>query len=347
MTDAAWYPDPTGRAELRYYDGSQWTEHISTGGQQSTAPLTPPEASPEDAPTQVGSAPAAQAPAAQGRAAQGQAAQGQGGQGRGAQATYAESAQAQPDQFAQQAQHEHQGQQAQQAQQPAGDAFAGISGDLIDGRFSEVEGTGAVLQNKKLLRVRVGEPFQARQGSMVAYQGNVQFKYQGGGVGKFLKRAVTGEGLSLMGVEGQGDVFLADAAKEVHILQLNNSGISINGDHVLAFSGGLQWNIERVQGAGMLTGGLFNTTLRGTGWVAVTTEGDPVVLNAAEAPTFTDTNAVVGWSVGLQTSLQKSFTAGALIGRGSGEAFQVAFQGAGFVIVQPSEGAVVPPHSHN
>jgi uncharacterized protein (AIM24 family) len=322
MTDAAWYPDPTGQAELRYYDGSQWTEHVSTGGQQSTAPLTPPQATVEqEAPTQVGSAQAAQA----------------------AQAAYGDSAHAQQAQ----AVSSQYGQQPVQAQQPTGDAFAGISGDLIDGRFSEIEGNGAVLQNNKLLRVRVGEPFQARQGSMVAYQGNVQFKYQGGGVGKFLKKAVTGEGLSLMGVEGQGDVFLADAAKDVHILQLNNSGISINGDNVLAFSNSLQWNIERVQGAGMLTGGLFNTTLRGTGWVAVTTEGEPVVLNAAEAPTFADTNAVVGWSLGLQTSLQKSFTAGALIGRGSGEAFQVAFHGAGFVIVQPSEGAVVPPHSHN
>jgi uncharacterized protein (AIM24 family) len=322
MTDAAWYPDPTGQAELRYYDGSQWTEHVSTGGQQSTAPLTPPQATVEqEAPTQVGSAQAAQA----------------------AQAAYGDSAHAQQAQ----AVSSQYGQQPVQAQQPMGDAFAGISGDLIDGRFSEIEGNGAVLQNNKLLRVRVGEPFQARQGSMVAYQGNVQFKYQGGGVGKFLKKAVTGEGLSLMGVEGQGDVFLADAAKDVHILQLNNSGISINGDNVLAFSNSLQWNIERVQGAGMLTGGLFNTTLRGTGWVAVTTEGEPVVLNAAEAPTFADTNAVVGWSLGLQTSLQKSFTAGALIGRGSGEAFQVAFHGAGFVIVQPSEGAVVPPHSHN
>ncbi|MER7556473.1 AIM24 family protein [Nocardioides sp. NPDC126508] len=319
MTDAAWYPDPTGQAELRYYDGSQWTEHVSTGGQQSTAPLAPPQATVEqEAPTQVGSVQAAQA-------------------------AYGESAQAQQPAQAASVQY---GQQAAQAQ-PTGDPFAGISGDLIDGRFAEIEGSGAVLQNKKLLRVRVGEPFQARQGAMVAYQGNVQFKYQGGGVGKFLKRAVTGEGLSLMGVEGQGDVFLADAAKEVHILQLNNSGISINGDHVLAFSNSLQWNIERVQGAGMLTGGLFNTTLRGTGWVAVTTEGEPVVLNAGEAPTFADTNAVVGWSLGLQTSLQKSFTAGALIGRGSGEAFQVAFHGAGFVIVQPSEGAVVPPHSHN
>ncbi|MEU0314696.1 AIM24 family protein [Nocardioides sp. NPDC006273] len=313
MTDAAWYPDPTGQAELRYYDGSQWTEHVSTGGQQSTAPLTPPQANVEqEAPTQVGSA---------------QPMHGDGAQAQVAATQY--------------------GQQPAQVQQPTGDPFAGISGDLVDGRFAEIEGSGAVLQNKRLLRVRVGEPFQARQGSMVAYQGNVQFKYQGGGLGKFLKKAVTGEGLSLMGVEGQGDVFLADAAKEVHILQLNNSGISINGDHVLAFSGGLQWSIERVQGAGMLTGGLFNTILRGTGWIAVTTDGDPVVLNAAEAPTFTDTNAVVGWSLGLQTSLQKSFTAGALIGRGSGEAFQVAFHGAGFVIVQPSEGGVVPPHSHS
>lgn len=290
MTDASWYPDPTGQAELRYYDGSQWTQHVSTQGVQSTAPLTPPAE-----------------PAA-----------------------------------------EHTARTSDQPPQShGGDPFAGVSGDLLDGRYSEVDSAGASLQNKKMLRVRLGEPFQARQGAMVAYQGNVSFKHQGaGGIGKFLKRAVTGEGLALMAVEGQGDVFLADKASDVHVLNLNNSGISINGDRVLAFSAGLDWNIERVQGAGMLTGGLFNTTLRGTGWVAVTTDGEPVVLNAAEAPTFTDTNAVVGWSLGLQTSLQKSFTAGALIGRGSGEAFQVAFHGNGFVIVQPSEGAVVPPHSH-
>lgn len=301
--DASWYPDPTGHAELRYWDGSQWTEHVSTQGVQSTAPLAPPQE-----PAQ-GEAPAQRGPV----------------------------------------RHEPQQEPRHDGRPPAAaaDPFAGISGDLIDGRFAEVDAAGATLQNKKMLRVRLGEPFQARQGAMVAYQGNVSFKYQGaGGIGKFLKRAVTGEGLPLMAVEGQGDVFLADKASDVHVLNLADSGISVNGDRVLAFSAGLDWNIERVQGAGMLSGGLFNTTLRGTGWVAVTTDGEPVVLNAAEAPTFADTNAVVGWSVGLHTSLQKSFTAGALIGRGSGEAFQVAFQGPGFVIVQPSEGAVVPPHSH-
>ncbi|RJS46979.1 AIM24 family protein [Nocardioides cavernaquae] len=227
--------------------------------------------------------------------------------------------------------------------------FAGtISGDLIDGRYGETTSTepGPSLQNDRLLRVRVAEPFMARQGAMVAYQGGVNFTYQGGGAARFLKKALTGEGLSLMRVEGQGDVFLADTAKKVHILRLENSGISINGASVLAFSGSLDWNVERVRGGSIVAGGLFNTTLRGTGWVAITTEGDPVVLDAAEAPTFADANALVAWSVDLQTAIKSTATAGALIGRGSGEAFQVQFGGRGFVIVQPSEGAVVPPHSH-
>lgn len=335
MTAAAWHPDPTGRHELRYWDGSQWTDHVSDSGVQSTSPLNAD-------PAAGGDAGAAQSEDA---------------------APQAEQA---PTQAQPQGQVPPQGQPLGQppaeqpwAQQPAAaygggpvgqqvpaDAFAGISGSLIDGRFTEVEGAGAVLQNKRLLRVRITEPFMAKQGAMVAYQGNVNFAYQGGGAAKFLKKAFTGEGLSLMRVEGQGDVFLADAADEVHILQLTNSGLSVNGKNVLAFSAGLDWNVERVKGGSIAAGGLFNTTLRGTGWVAITTDGDPVVLNPAEAPTFADANALVAWSTHLQTSIRSTFTAGALIGRGSGEAFQVAFQGQGFVIVQPSEGATVPPHTH-
>ena len=219
-----------------------------------------------------------------------------------------------------------------------GDGFAGISGDLVDGRFSEKEAKAIANQNSKLLRVRLGEPFMARQGAMVAYQGNVDFSFEGGGAGRFIKKALTGEGLPLMRCQGQGDVFLAERAYDVHLLNINNSGLSISGKNVLAFSASLDWNIERVKGGSIATGGLFNTTLRGTGWVALTTDGPPVVLNAAEAPTFADTNAVVAWSANLQTQLKTSFKAGALIGRGSGEAVQVSFHGQGFVIVQPSEG---------
>lgn len=226
--------------------------------------------------------------------------------------------------------------------QPLGDGFSGITGDLVDGRFSEKETRPIGNQNTKMLRVRLGEPFMARQGSMVAYQGNVDFAFEGGGASKFLKKALTGEGLPLMRCQGQGDVFLADRAHDVHLLNLTDAGLSVSGKNVLAFSASLDWNIERVRGAGIVTGGLFNTTLRGTGWVALTTDGPPVVLNAAEAPTFADTNAVVAWSATLQTQLKTSFKAGALIGRGSGEAAQVGFHGPGFVIVQPSEGVTLP-----
>ncbi|KRB76991.1 Tellurium resistance protein [Nocardioides sp. Root190] len=317
MTAAAWHPDPTGRHELRYWDGSQWTDHVSDQGVQSTSSVSADggTAGAAGGGTGGGADPAA--------ANQGYGQGGQGGQG------------GQPDQ--QYGQQQYGGQQ----QVPA-DAFAGIAGDLIDGRFSEIDGNGPQLQNPYLLRVRITEPFMAQQGSMVTYQGNVNFAYQGGGAAKFLKKALTGEGLSLMRVEGQGDVFLADTGRNVHILQLNNSGLSVNGKNVLAFSASLEWNVERVKGGSIAAGGLFNTTLRGTGWVAITTDGPPVVLNPAEAPTFADANALVAWSTHLQTSIKSSVSAGALIGRGSGEAFQVAFQGPGFVIVQPSEGPQVP-----
>ncbi len=251
----------------------------------------------------------------------------------------------QPSQTGQQPSHTGQPQQqAGQAQPvPSGgaDGFTGVTGDLVDGRFSEKEAKAIANQNSKLLRVRLGEPFMARQGSMVAYQGNVDFSFEGGGASKFIKKALTGEGLPLMRCAGQGDVFLAERSYDVHLLNLNNSGLSISGKNVLAFSSSLEWNIERVKGGSIATGGLFNTMLRGTGWVALTTDGPPVVLNAAEAPTFADTNAVVAWSAGLQTQLKTSFKAGALIGRGSGEAVQVSFHGNGFVIVQPSEGFTV------
>lgn len=339
----SWHPDPTGRHELRYWDGSVWTDHVADQGVQAMDPLMPQAASTpqqdqqgqqdqQDQRHEEEAAPEPEQPTSYG-------ADPYGASGPVPQAEPADAVdtRAAPE--------------TEQASTPATsgfarDAFAGITGDLIDGRFSEKSGVGVELQNNRMLRVRVTEPFMARQGSMVAYQGDVRFNYQGGGAAKFLKKAFTGEGLSLMRVEGSGDVFLADQGHHVHVLNLHDTGISISGTSVLAFSAGLEWNIERVKGGSIATGGLFNTTVRGTGWVAITTDGEPVVLNAGEAATFADTDAVVAWSAHLQTSLRSTMSAGALIGRGSGEALQVTFAGQGFVIVQPSEGATVPPHSH-
>jgi uncharacterized protein (AIM24 family) len=202
------------------------------------------------------------------------------------------------------------------------------------------------LQNAKLLRVALDGEVMARQGAMVAFQGQVDFEYQGaGGVGRLLKKAFTAEGLPLMRCRGRGDVFFAHDADEIHLIRLEDDALSVNGSNILAFEAGLTWDIRRVEGASMFAGGLFNTILQGSGWVAITAHGTPVVLQT-DAPTYTDAQAAIAWSANLQTSINRTMKLGALIGRGSGEAVQIAFAGSGFVVVQASEGPAVPPHSH-
>ncbi|MEV4245111.1 AIM24 family protein [Streptosporangium canum] len=199
------------------------------------------------------------------------------------------------------------------------------------------------LQNPKMLRVQLNGEVLARQGSMVAFQGQMDFDYEGsGGVGRFLKKMVTGEGAPLMRVRGQGALFVANNADDVHLFYLENEAITVNGTNLLAFDPQLGWDIQRLQGAGIATGGLFNTTIQGTGWVAVTAHGAPVLLDTSHAPTFADSQSAVCWSAGLRVGVNRTLKAGALIGRGSGEAAQLAFQGQGFVLVQASEGPIIP-----
>jgi uncharacterized protein (AIM24 family) len=139
-------------------------------------------------------------------------------------------------------------------------------------------------------------------------------------------------------------VFLADTAQDIHLLYLEGEKITVNGPNLLAFDADIDWDIERVQGAsGMMGGGLYNTSLKGTGWVAVLTDGPPVLLNVASAPTFADAQAAVTWSEGVSTSLKTDISMKNFIGKGSGESFQMAFSGQGWVLVQPSEGRVQVP----
>ena len=214
-------------------------------------------------------------------------------------------------------------------------------------QFNETQATDAFsLQNSKLLKVRLDQvTIQAKLGSMVAYQGDVAFEHAGtGGMSRMLKKAVTGEGTSLMKITGSGEVFLADTAQDIHLIYLENEQITVNGPNLLAFDAGIDWDIERVQGAaGMLGGGLFNTSLRGSGWVAIISDGPPVMLDVGSAPTFADAQAAITWSEGVTTTLKTDFKAKNLIGRGSGESIQMAFGGQGWLLVQPSEGRVDQP----
>jgi uncharacterized protein (AIM24 family) len=197
------------------------------------------------------------------------------------------------------------------------------------------------LQNKKLLKIQMQYgPVWTRTGSMVAYQGDVKFVNKGsGGLDKFLKSKLTGEGVDIMQCTGSGELFVADMASEIQVMYLDNDMLSVNGSSVLAFSDSIQWDIHRIAArGGMMAGGMFNVSLRGTGYVAVTTKGEPVALDVASAPTFADANAVVCWTAGVSMDIKVDTGGlGSLIRGGTGELIQMAFGGQGYVIVQPSE----------
>jgi uncharacterized protein (AIM24 family) len=119
--------------------------------------------------------------------------------------------------------------------------------------------------------------------------------------------------------------------------------LSINGRNVLLFDSSLQYQIQKVPGAGMFGGGLFNSVFTGQGKLAITCDGPPIVIPVApNQPVFVDTDAVIGWSANLQSNIQKSQSLGSMLRGGSGELFQLALNGQGFVIIQPSEGQAGP-----
>jgi len=222
-------------------------------------------------------------------------------------------------------------------------AMADMGGSLE--RFDEVEtGEAFTLQGPRLLKVELSATtVYARNGAMVAYQGEVKFEHQGGGFSRLLKKAATGESLRLMKATGSGELFLANQAMLVHVLRLGGDSLTVNGSNILAFEDGIDWDVTRIKGgaAGALASGLFNINLKGSGLVALVTDGEPVRLDVGSAPTFGDPQAAIAWSGGVTTNLKSDVQAKSLIGLGSGESFQLGFSGQGWVLVQPSEGRIV------
>lgn len=199
------------------------------------------------------------------------------------------------------------------------------------------------LESERLLEVRLNGRIWAKAGAMVARTGNVKFTRQGvleQGLGNLLKKAVSGEGMQLMKMEGQGRAYLADAGKKITLLRLAGEAIFVNGNDVLAFEDGIENKITMMRRvAGMMAGGLFNVRLSGHGIVAVTSHYEPLTLrvSAASGPVFTDPNATVAWSGNLQPEIITDISLGTLIGRTSGESIQLKFAGEGWVVVQPYE----------
>lgn len=198
------------------------------------------------------------------------------------------------------------------------------------------------LENPHLLEVNLSGRVWAKAGAMIAYTGDVTFTREGmleHGVSTFLKKMVSGEGTSLMKAEGQGRVYLADKGKKIQILELTDDTIIVNGNDLLALEDSIAWDITMMRRvAGMLAGGLFNVRLSGTGMVAITTHYEPLTLRVVPGkPVFTDPNATVAWSGNLAPEIVTAISFRTLVGRGSGEAIQLRFDGAGWVVLQPYE----------
>jgi len=199
------------------------------------------------------------------------------------------------------------------------------------------------LESAHLLEVKLNGRVWATSGSMVAYRGSVNFSRQGmmeQGLGNLLKKAISGEGMQLMKMEGNGRVYVADAGKKVTLLRLAGESIFVNGNDVLAFEDGIQSDITMMKRmAGMLSGGLFNMKLSGSGVVAITSHYEPLTLRVGgqSGAVFTDPNATVAWSGGLTPEIVTNISLGTLLGRGSGESIQLKFAGDGWVVVQPNE----------
>ncbi|KGP74425.1 AIM24 family protein [Pontibacillus yanchengensis] len=198
------------------------------------------------------------------------------------------------------------------------------------------------LETQRMLEVNLTDEVWAKMGSMISYTGSIKFEREGileHGLGKMFKKAFSGEGSALMKAKGQGKLYLADQGKKITILDLNNEAITVNGNDLLAFEPGIDWDIHLMKKvAGMMSGGLFNVSLEGRGMVAITSHYEPLTLLVTpDQPVITDPNATVAWSGHLQPEFLTDVTLKTFFGRGSGESIQMKFSGEGFVIVQPFE----------
>jgi uncharacterized protein (AIM24 family) len=204
------------------------------------------------------------------------------------------------------------------------------------------------LENPHLLELNLSGRVWAKLGSMIAYTGSVKFTREGmleHGVGKMLKRAVSGEGTALMKVEGRGRVYLADRGKRVQLLRLDGDTVFVNGNDLLAMEDTLEWDITMMNRvSSMLAGGLFNIRVTGKGTLAISSHYTPLTLKVKPGqPVLTDPNATIAWSGGLTPEIVTDISVKTFFGRGSGESIQLKFDGDGWVVLQPYEETGVKP----
>lgn len=199
------------------------------------------------------------------------------------------------------------------------------------------------LRGSRVLAVDLaGDAVRARNGAMVAYEGRMSFKrLTGGGEGLrgLVTRRITGEGMTVMEVRGEGTCYLADRASEINLVRLTGERLYVEAGNLLCAEAALRTGttFTGLRGAGE-GHGLFTTTVEGTGQAALTSDGPAVVLRVTpDTPLNVDPGAYVAHTGDLRQHFQSGVTWRTLVGEVSGESFQIRFEGDGLVYVQPGE----------
>ncbi|NEA39341.1 AIM24 family protein [Streptomyces sp. SID11385] len=207
--------------------------------------------------------------------------------------------------------------------------------------------------NAKMVEAQVlpGQRLFSQRGAMLAYRGEVSFTPNvGGGQGgvmSMIGRRVAGEATPLMTVEGHGTVLFGHGGHHVQVVNLSGDTLCVEADRLLAFDGSLQQGtlFLGAQGGvmgmvrGQVTGqGLFTTTLKGHGAVAVMAHGGVIELPITPGRSVhVDPQAYVAHYGEVRNKLSTALGWRDMVGRGSGEAFQLELSGQGAVFVQASE----------
>ncbi|MFI8926094.1 hypothetical protein C9F11_26850 [Streptomyces sp. YIM 121038] len=203
------------------------------------------------------------------------------------------------------------------------------------------------VQNPQLLRVALEghDDVLARKGAMVAYQGLIEFdaEFQSGGQRR--ARAHTGEGLDLMRCHGQGTVYFANLAQYIHVVDVEQDGLTVDSSYVLAMDSSLSHQVIAVDSQYGISGsGKYQLNITGRGKVALMTSGQPLMLQVTpDRYVNADADAIVAWSSGLRVQMQaQTHSSGVWRRRGNtGEGWELSFMGQGYALVQPSE--LLPP----
>ncbi|AZM91067.1 MULTISPECIES: AIM24 family protein [Streptomyces] len=205
------------------------------------------------------------------------------------------------------------------------------------------------IQNPQLLRVTLNgsDDVLARKGSMVAYQGIVDFDGEYQSSNQRGARRRTGEGLDLMRCSGQGTVYFANLAQYVHVVDVDHDGLTVDSGYVLAMDSTLHTEVIAVDSQYGISGsGKYQLNISGRGKVALMTSGQPLMMQVTpDKYVNADADAIVAWSTSLRVQMQaQTHSTGVWRRRGNtGEGWELSFLGTGFALVQPSE--VLPPQS--